>query len=78
MSEQEQQALLHKHFSTEQVVCLEYVAKRAAQDVMREHGDSCPFERKVYGVAGKAALGFLALLVMVGAVIYGSLKARIP
>jgi len=76
MSDSEQAALLHKHFSQEQVVCLEYVAKRAAQDVMREHGEQCPFERKLYSMAGKAIVGFVVFCVGIGGIVWGIVQAK--
>jgi hypothetical protein len=75
----DKEKLIEKYYpDAEHRVVLDYIAKRAATEVMDQHKDHCPFEQKVYSMAGKAALGFLALLVMVGAVIYGSVKARVP
>jgi hypothetical protein len=71
-SETDKEQLIEKHFPTPgQRLALEYVAERAANRVMAAHAKQCPFEQRLYGIAGKAIIGLLVGIGAAGAIAWG-------
>ena len=78
-TEHDNEKMLHKYFSDEQIVCLDYVADRAAgnaiSDAMITHGRNCPFKQQVSSVGVKVFVDTLAVLVVLGSLGWGVLKS---
>ena len=80
----EHDAAIHKimgeKLDAETILCLDYIARRAAQEVIKAHVDSCPFKVEVqngiikYALIGLASVG--SLLIAVGAILYGAWKGH--
>jgi hypothetical protein len=69
----DKQALIMKYFpDPEQRLSLDYVAKAAAREAIDTYA-----QKVVYTLAGKAAIGMLAVMVAVGAIIWGVVEAAL-
>jgi hypothetical protein len=72
--------IIENKLDAETILCLDYIARRAAKEVIAAHVDSCPFKVEVqngiikYALIGLASVG--SLLIAVGAILYGAWKGH--